>query len=186
MEDIARLKDELKKKINVKEEGNVNIKADIEQLLQSPEQSTSELDKIDFHVESLEALDSRLFHDYSGKNIYFNIFYRTKKITVNGTQTSFNNFRDVATVLQSTLVEKYDAPQTVSEDLLKTIDYPIDPSPDLKILLADINHNFQYIKPRLNTMNLSSLLDSSKSLLSSAGNLFTSANRRFSIVNNLF
>ena len=178
---IAQMMADLEKtEITTKKDANALIMMDINELMNTPSELTTKVPLFNFHVESLNALHTRIFEDWSGNNKYFDFDYNStpdkNHISVKGKITNVRTFRDIATILKSTLAASFTGE---GDQMILPLNYAqTQEDAALNKLLGDINHNFEYIKPRLNMINLSSILASSKSALLSPTSLFSSAKRK--------
>lgn len=103
-----------------------------------------------FSTQSLNLLNKGKFKDLSKNNLYFNIDFNKHKLTPKAGPYYNRTYADYAELLRAMLVS--------GRPGIKILQYP-KTMPDttagkmVTSVIADMNHDFKYIEPRLNTLN---------------------------------
>lgn len=129
---------------------------DIERL--NAAQTNTDIGNFKFSKQSLNLLNGRKFRDFSRNNRFFNINWASRTLTPKAERYYGRTYKDYADLLSALLVTGRESDSSG----IKTLQYPATlPStvPGLMVtsVIADMNHDFEYVKPRLNTLNTASL-----------------------------
>ena len=138
------------------------VQADITNLLAEGERT--DIENFLFSTRSLTLLNERKFTDLSRNNLYFNIDFGLHKLTPKTGQYYNRTFAEYAELLRAML--------ETGRPGLKTLQYPAtmpvtNAGKMVTSVIADMNHDFKYIEPRLNALNtttVSSFFTSNKAL----------------------